>query len=315
MIALTDIASYIPAAFESNLDKLERFSMTEAFVREKLGALKLARKAADEETSDLCVKAFDALRGRRGIDPASIDAIVVCTQNPDGRGIPHTSAIVHGKIGASERAACFDVSLGCSGFVYSLSIATAFMQANGLKRGLVFTADPYSKIIDPEDKNTVLLFGDAAAVALLETDAAGWKPLRFAFGTRGKDGMALHNRTGKLEMDGRAVFTFSATAVPAQIKALLRECGLAPADVDLFLLHQGSKYIVDTIAQRLGLPREKVLLGLGECGNTVSSSIPLLMEQVMHRPEIRRVLVSGFGVGLSWASAVLERSTGAEARR
>ena len=223
---------------------------------------------------------------------------------------------MHGKIGAPESAACFDISLGCSGFVYGLSIASAFMQANGLKRGLLFTADPYSKIIDPDDKNTVLLFGDAAAVALLEdpVQPGAWQALRFAFGTRGSAGMALNNRAGKLEMDGRAVFTFSATAVPAQVKALLEETGLTVADIDLFLLHQGSKYIVDTIAQRLALPRDKVVLGLAGCGNTVSSSIPLLLEKVMHERQLTRVLLSGFGVGLSWASAILERAHARGAR-
>lgn len=308
MIGLTEIGSYIPAGSESNLEKLERFAMTEAFVREKLGAVRLARKGESEETSDLCVQAYRALCNKRPIDPSRIDCIVVCTQNPDGGGIPHTSAIVHGKLGAPESAACFDVSLGCSGFVYALSIAQSFMQANGLRRGLLFTADPYSKIIDPEDRNTVLLFGDAATVALLEDGAdAAWSAVRFAFGTRGKDGMALHNTSGKLVMDGRAVFGFSASVVPAQVKALLAAAGLSTSDIDLFLLHQGSKYIVDTIAQRLALPADKVLLGLADCGNTVSSSIPLLLEKVMHQPALRRVVLSGFGVGLSWASCLLER--------
>lgn len=318
LIGITDIASYVPARTESNLDKLARFGMTESFVRDKIGALSVARKEAHEETSDLCVKAFHALCAKQPVDPATIDCLVVCTQNPDGAGIPHTSAVVHGKLNAAESAACFDISLGCSGFVYALSIAQSFMQANGLKRGLLFTADPYSKIIDPDDKSTVLLFGDAAAVALIETSAAGasqWRAVRFAFGTRGKEGMALHNTGGKLQMDGRAVFGFSATVVPAQVNNLLADAGLAASDIDLFLFHQGSKYIVDTIAQRLALPREKVLLGLADCGNTVSSSVPLLLEKVMHEPNIRRVLLSGFGVGLSWASCILERDTVTEPAR
>ena len=310
MIAIAEVAAYIPAGSDSNLEKLERFGIDEAFVREKIGVVSAARKGAEEETSDLCARAFEALCARRAIDPASIDCIVVCTQNPDGRGIPHTSAIVHGKIGAPEHAACFDVSLGCSGFVYGLSIVKAFMEANGLARGLLFTADPYSKIVDPEDKNTALLFGDAAAVTLLEAPAPGsWVPQRFLFGTRGADGLALHNTGGRLEMNGRAVFTFSATAVPQQIRKLLADAGLQPGDVDLFLLHQGSKYIVDTLAQRLALTPAQVVLGLSECGNTVSSTIPLLLASERVRDSgARRMVLSGFGVGLSWASCLLEKA-------
>ncbi len=310
VIGIADIATYVPHGFESNLDKLERFGIDEAFLSAKIGVMKVSRKAPEEETSDLCVKAFQALCAKREIDMAAIDCVIVCTQNPDGRGIPHTSAVVHGKIGAPETAACFDVSLGCSGFVYALSIAKAFMEANGLHTGLLFTSDPYSKIVDPDDKNTALLFGDAAAVTLLQPAEAAkgcWIPGRFAFGTRGKDGMALHSTTGRLEMNGRAVFSFSATVVPVQVRQLVASAGLDLADIDLFLFHQGSKYIVDTIAQRLALPPGKVPLGLAECGNTVSSTIPALLENLRAGPA-RRIVISGFGVGLSWASCILEKT-------
>lgn len=309
MIGITDLAAYIPQRFESNLDKLSQFDITEDFLREKIGVLKVARKEPGEETSDLCVKAYRELLAKRSVDPAAIDCIIVCTQNPDGGGIPHTAAVVHGKLDAGEDVACFDVSLGCSGYVYALSIARSFMESNDLHNGLLFTADPYSKVINPEDKNTVLLFGDAATVTLLQDLSIaghGWAQTRFAFATRGKERMALHNANGKLEMNGRAVFGFSATAVPAQIRRLLADARLEIGDIDLFLFHQGSKYIVDTIAQRLALPRNKVLLRLADCGNTVSSSIPLLLGD-LRDSDARRILLSGFGVGLSWASCILEK--------
>lgn len=311
VIGISEVAGYVPAQSESNLEKLDRFALDEGFLRDKIGVLRVSRRAPGEETSDMCVRAFEALRARCGIDAGAIDCVIVCTQNPDGRGIPHTSAVVHRKIGAPETAACFDVSLGCSGFVYGLAIAKSFMEANGFTNGLLFTADPYSKILDPDDRNTVLLFGDAAAVTLLQplpSAGSGWRPTHFRFGTRGAEGAALSNAEGRLAMNGRAVFSFSATAVPAQVRSLLATAGLDAADIDLYLFHQGSKYIVDTLIQRLSLPREKVLLGLSECGNTVSSTIPLLLADERSRaPGVRRVLASGFGVGLSWASCILER--------
>ena len=164
-------------------------------------------------------------------------------------------------------------------------------------------------MVDPANRNTALLFGDAAAATLLRADvAAGWKLGRFRFATRGTGHEALHNRSGSLEMDGRGIFNFSATVVPDQIKAVVADAGLTFDDIDLFLFHQGSKFIVDTLAKRLGLPPSKVPLALEDLGNTVSSSIPLAFAPHLHRPDLRRVLVSGFGGGLSWATGLLERA-------
>ncbi|HUF21864.1 MAG TPA: ketoacyl-ACP synthase III [Burkholderiales bacterium] len=310
MIGIRSIASYIPPDAISNYDRREEFALTDAFIVEKLGVERVSRKGVGEETSTMCVSAFSTLQSKLPVDPSEIELIVVCTQNPDGHGIPHTSAVVHGAIGAPERCAAFDISLGCSGFVYGLSVATSFMAANGLKRGLLFTADPYSKILNPSDRNTVLLFGDAATVTLLQA-ADGrnpfWMPERFRFATRGKEGGALNNDSGNLEMNGRAVFNFSATEVPVQIRALLADCGLTLDAIDLYLLHQGSRFIVDTIARRMQLDRAKVPSNLARQGNTVSSSIPLLFEGFLENESVRRVVISGFGVGLSWASCVLER--------
>ncbi|MBE0627713.1 MAG: ketoacyl-ACP synthase III [Burkholderiales bacterium] len=310
MIGIAQLASYIPEGFESNFDKKTRFGIDDAFIRDKLGIDRVSRMAAGDEPSDLCVRAFRALQQKCQADIGKVDCLVVCTQNPDGNGIPHTSAVVHGKLAAQDACAAFDIGLGCSGYVSALSIVTAFMAANGLKNGLLFTADPYSRIIDPSDKNTVLLFGDGATVTLLQPVGAGaqWVPTKFLFGTRGAQGDAINNRSGQLQMNGRAVFNFSATIVPTQIRALLEGENLTVDKVDRFLLHQGSKFIIDTLAARLGLPPEKVPNNLAAHGNTVSSSIPLLLEQVVSDAGIQTLVLSGFGVGLSWASAVLKRA-------
>lgn len=310
MIGIAGVGTYLPPGRESNFDKQEKFQIDPPFIREKLGVETVARMGQGQDSSDMCVEAFKALQARRPVDPATIDCVVVCTQNPDGNGIPHTSAVVHGKLGLPERCAAFDISLGCSGYVYALSVVKAFMEAQGLRNGLLFTADPYSKILDPEDKNTVLLFGDAATATHLRAPAGDerlWTPVRFAFGTRGKDGAALCNSGGRLAMNGRAVFAFSATTVPPQVRDLLAGAAIEASQVDLFLFHQGSRYIVDTLVQRLGLPPEKVPFEIFQYGNTVSSSIPLLLAVHMDDPGVARMLMSGFGVGLSWASCLLER--------
>lgn len=308
MTGIVAIGSYIPVGRESNYAKKAQFEIDDEFIRDKLGVEEVSRKAADEETSDLCVKAVADLEARLGRPLGTVDCLVVCTQNPDGSGLPHTSAIVHGKLGLPQDCACFDIALGCSGYVYGLSIVKAFMRDNGMSRGLLITADPYSKIINPQDKSTVLLFGDAATASLLEDAPGAWVPGPFRFGTSGKDGGSLENRQGTLSMNGRAVFNFSATAVPPQVIALLKDTGFAPADIDLFLFHQGSKFIVDQLTKRLGLPVEKVPLNLAGQGNTVSSSLPLLLQSRVDEPGLTRLLLCGFGVGLSWASCLLTRT-------
>ncbi len=309
MIGISEIASYVPAGGESNLDKAGRFGVTKEFITDKIGVRRVSRRARGEETSDLCVRAYEALARKPAGIPADVGCLMVCTQNPDGRGLPHVSAIVHGKLGLPDRCAALDISLGCSGYVYGLSVCSAFMKAQGFKRGLLFTADPYSKIVDPDDKNTALLFGDAATVTVLQAEpgAGSWVPMAYRFATRGSEGACLINLDGTLTMNGRAVFNFSAVEVPIQVRQVLESAGVRQDDVDLFLFHQGSKYILDTLGKRLGLPGSKVPSNLADQGNTVSSSIPLLFEAHKDRREPRLVLMSGFGVGLSWATGLLKR--------
>ena len=303
MIGIKEIASYIPENRFSNYDRKTEFHIDDHFIEEKVGVKFLAVKDKDDDTSDLCVKAFDNLLKKSLLDKATIEVVVVVTQNPD-KLIPHTSAIVHDKLDLSKRCASFDISQGCPGYVYGLSIIISFMKENGLTKGLLFTADPYSKIINKHDKNTALLFGDASTVTLISDDpshALG----KCMFSTIGKDHMALYEKNGRLYMNGRAIVNFAAKTVPQQIKALLRVSDIKLKDVDKLILHQGSKFIVDTITKRLGIDEQKTIFDISDYGNTVSSSIPIILEKQLHNDQLKRIVISGFGVGLSSASAIL----------
>jgi 3-oxoacyl-[acyl-carrier-protein] synthase-3 len=307
MIGVQSIASYIPPFKESNYDKKVQFEISDEFIEKKIGVRRKARKAENEETSDMCCRAFEALAQKTGATIDDIDCLIVCTQNPDGYGLPHTSAVVHSKLGGQEQMATFDISLGCSGYVYSLSIVISFMHANGMKKGLLFTADPYSKIIDPDDKSTSLLFGDAATVTLL-SDRPVLVMGKTKFGTRGRDRQFLECADHVLHMNGREIFNFSISAVPIQIKDLVGSTNYSMGDIDLFIFHQGSKYMVELLIRRLGLDPRKVPILIDETGNTVSSSVPLILEDYLLEREYKTIIISGFGVGLSWASAVLTRT-------
>lgn len=309
-LGLTAIASYVPDDRIDNYGRFAEFNIDAKFLEEKIGVATVARMKSTESVVDLCLSAYARLKEK--VDAAAldkIDCIVVCTQNPDNGGLPHNSALIHGHLKANPNCACFDISLGCSGFVHGFNVVIAFMEANGLKNGLFFTCDPYSRVVDVSDRNTAMIFGDAAAVSLIKPiQEGGFASSAARYYTEGQRAGALCMKGKYLHMDGRAVFNFSATVAPQEIKLLLDDYRLSLEEIDCFCLHQGSKYIVDAIRNRLNLPAEKVLLKLKDQGNTVSSSIPLMLEEVIDKPSIKKVIACGFGVGLSVATCLLTRN-------
>jgi 3-oxoacyl-[acyl-carrier-protein] synthase-3 len=305
MCGIENVGYYIPDNYKSNFELKEIFEIDDHFIINKIGVQNVSRKFAEEDTSDLCIKAWDALNIKTEINKDEIDCVIVVTQNPDNN-IPHVSAKVHGALELKENCACFDISLGCSGFVYALSVIESFMASNNLQKGLVFTADPYSKIIDGKDKNTALLFGDAAAVTLV-----GQNPIfrsgKYNFGTIGNQHRELICNNSLLYMNGRSIFDFAARYIPRDITLLLEKNKLCIEDVDLFLFHQGSKYIIDTLIKRLKIAHEKAPFLVAKYGNTVSSTIPIMLYDYLDKEQYGNIVISGFGVGLSWASCVLKR--------
>lgn len=305
MSGIEAIAVYVPEQRASNRDLMARFELDESFLAEKIGVLQRAIKGVEENTSDMALKALETLLAQTGLDRQAIDALVVVTQNPDSN-LPHVSGLVHGRARLSPDCAAFDLSLGCSGYVYGLSVLQSFLASNGMSKGVLITCDPYSKVIDPDDKNTVLLFGDAATATLI-----GPNPVfvcePFVFGTQGDLTGALVCRDGTLQMNGREVFNFAATTVPGNIEKLLAKAGVNKEAVDCFIFHQGSRYIVETLTKRIGLDRKKVRMDIEDTGNTVSSSIPILLQRELADQAIKTVVLCGFGVGLSWASCFCRR--------
>lgn len=270
----------------------------------RIGFRSLAKKAEHHDTSDLAVQAVEALAAQ-GLPLQDIGCLCVVTQNPDGGGIPSVSSILHGRLGLPRHVATFDVAHGCSGFVYGLGIVKAFMEAQGMRRGLLVTADPYSKIVDVDDPHTALIFGDAAAATWLTSDYT-WQVGQCRFGSAGDQGDALRlEGDGLLYMNGKRIARFCATVIPETIRETLAGNGLVLDDIDEVLLHQGSRYIVETIGEALGVAYKTPFLA-AEYGNAVSSSLPLAL--ALHvGPDAKRVVLSGFGVGLSWATTVLTR--------
>ncbi|WP_263261029.1 ketoacyl-ACP synthase III [Pseudomonas sp. RIT-PI-S] len=308
MIGIKSIASYVPVAGLDNYAQGAKFGKDEDFILGKIGSAFLPRKAPEQETSDLCVEAVNALFANNpALDRNAIDALIVVTQNGDAEGLPHTAAIVQDKLGLPTGIAAFDISLGCSGYVYGIYALKGFMEAAGLKNGLLVTADPYSKIVDPEDRNTTMLFGDAATATWMG-EGATWQLGKSLFGTDGSGAAHLKVEDGTFFMNGRQVFNFALVKVPAHLHSLLEMSGLTHSDIDAYCIHQGSAAIVDAVARRFEEAQpEKFVKDMVETGNTVSSSVPLLLERHLFGSSWKRVAISGFGVGLSWGSAILYR--------
>lgn len=306
-IGIQEIATYIPQTCIDNLEQGKRFDVEESFILEKIGCRSLPRLSEGESVTSACASAYQRLLQKLPVDSQEIECIVVCTQTPDRGGIPHTSALVQAAIGASENCACFDIGLGCSGYVYSLQVVASFMQMHGMKKGLLFTCDPYSRILDADDKNTSLLFGDAATVTLL-SDAPRFTSEFVRFSTRGSAADALTKQDGLMHMNGRAVFNFALTDVVKQVSEVIETSSVAKESIDLFLLHQGSRFMIENVIKKIGGIQDRSPVSLGETGNTVSSSLPILLEKVMGDSSINRLLMSGFGVGLSWATAIYSRN-------
>ena len=295
-----------------NAADAERHGFDQAFVRDKLGIATRYAAAPDQATSDLATDAAKRVLDETGTPARDVEALVVVTQTPDYQ-MPHTAALVQKGLGLRSDLASFDMSLGCSGYVYGLSALTGFMAGAGLKRALLVTADCYSKVSDEADRATAPLFSDAAAATLV-TDRPLYRIGKPLFGTDGGGAHTLIVKCGgsrapaersHLFMDGRAIYTFAMSRIPQDVERCLAQNGLGLQDIDRFVFHQANRFMLESLRDRMKLPAEKVVIDVADGGNTVGSTIPIALEPLLEeRP--RRILVSGFGVGLSWATNVLQ---------
>ena len=322
-LGIRAIASYLPSGLRTSQELAQSFGFDQEFLEGKVGVKNRHLCAAGESVSDLALAAARELFDQQpGLDPQGLELLVVCTQTPDYQ-IPHTSALVQAGLGLPSLAA-FDISLACSGYVYALSVCQALMAAQGWSSGLLITAEAYSKILRHGDRDTMALFGDGATATWLGPQP--WcRPLGFTFGTDGaghdklivRQGGSRHPwgdsgdqdpAAGKLHMDGRGIFDFAMRRVPADVKRCLELNGLSMDDLDFLVFHQASRYILQWLGKRVGAPPDKIFYAMEDTGNTVSSSIPLALTQLARQHDLtgKKVLICGFGGGLSWACTVLQ---------
>lgn len=302
------------AELSSRVDTSDEWIFSHTGIRE--------RRIADpgQATSDLAAAAGRQALERAGLDPRDLDLVLVATSTPDYLGFPSTASLVQNALGAVN-AGAVDLAAACTGFIYGLETARAFVAAGSARHVLVIGAEVFSRIVDWGDRNTCILFGDGAGAVLVGPSAPGlpepWFPpsilrsdgsgaaslLRPAGGTRTP--VPAHPSELYLAMDGRKVYTFAITVVRDVILELLGRHGLTPADVDWFVPHQANVRIVASAAQRLGVPLEKFYLNMERYANTSGATIPLALAEMDQAGLLRRgqtIVTVGFGAGLSWGA-------------
>lgn len=275
--------------------------------------------APSETSSDLALAAARRLFASGVCTPAEIDFLLLCTQTPD-QALPTTACVLQHRLELPTACGALDFNLGCSGFVYGLGLARGLVETGQARNVLLITAETYSKLLDPADKSVRSVFGDGAAATLVSASPADRAGVMgpFRYGTDGsgarflgcpRGGFRTEVGSGYLSMDGPEVFNFTLRSVPPVVNELLAEAGRRLEDVDLFVFHQANAYMLEHLRKKLGIPAERFVLALEQCGNTVSATIPIALCEAVRTGRLKRgmrVMVVGFGVGLSWGAALLD---------
>lgn len=326
------IATHLPEAVLGNEELAGLFpGWSVAKIVDKTGIEERRVAGPDETAADLAFEAARRLLATGACSADEVDFLIFCSQAPDYI-LPTTACVLQDRLGLRRDIGAMDFNLGCSGFVYGLSIAAGLIASGAARNVLLLTADTYSKYINPLDKSVRTLFGDGAAATLIEASPDGGSVGPFVFGTDGRgakdlivetggfrtprcaetavekdDGMGNVRSRDNLYMNGANVMGFTLREVPRTYRRLLDLAGLDESGVDHVVLHQANKFMLDALQKKLAVPDEKLPRFYETVGNTVSSTIPFVLEDLLARGRLERgmkVVLIGFGVGLSWAGAV-----------
>ena len=293
-------------------------------ILEKTGIERRAIVAANDCASDLAFRAAERLFA--DFDRSQVDFLLFCTQSPDYL-LPTTACLLQHRLGLSTHVGALDFNLGCSGYIYGLALSHSLLQAGLARQILLLNADTYTRFIHPLDRSTRTIFGDGAAATLLGVDSPN-RLHSFILGTDGRGaeqlmlraGGARHRSAGNsvigelggpqsLFMNGPEVFNFTLQTVPELVAQILAKAGLQLADVDYFVFHQANAFMLEHLRRKIKIPPGRFEVSMRHCGNTVSATIPIALESALLAGRVQagmRVLLVGFGVGLSWGGCILE---------
>src|ERR1017187_7058621 len=332
--AIRAIDYHLPEKVVSNEDLAREFpGWSVDKIQGKTGIQERHIAGPQECSSDLAFQAARKLFASCDATPGEIDYLLLCTQSPN-YFLPTTACLLQDRLGIPTSAGALDFNLGCSGYIYGLGLAQGLIETGQASRVLLITAEAYSKFIHPGDKSVRTLFGDAAAVTLLEgAPQENGRGAAFVFGTDGKGASNLIVPAGGLRqrptpetarvgmdddgntrspenlyMNGAEIFNFTLRIIPECVGRLLARTGVHAEEIDLYVFHQANQFMLDHLRKKMKIPPEKFYLWLGHCGNTVSSTIPIALKHAVDDGKLRPgslVMLVGFGVGYSWGATLL----------
>ena len=319
-IGITGLGTHVPERVLTNDELARLVDTTDEWIVERTGIRERRIAAKDEALTDIARPAARAALADAGIEAGEIDLIICATVTPDMM-FPTSSALLADELGM-PKAAAYDLLAGCTGFVYALAQAYAMLASGLAKRALVVGGDVLSKILDWEDRSTIVLFGDGAGAVVMEpVDRGGF--LAFELGADGGGGEHLwlpgsgsrhfDDPDQYVKMNGREVFKFATRVLVYSAEQVLAECGKTVDDVDVYIPHQANKRIIDYASGKLGIPAERTVVNVDRYGNTSSGSIPLALTDARAEGRLSEgalVLMTGMGAGLTWGSALIEWTNG-----
>jgi 3-oxoacyl-[acyl-carrier-protein] synthase III len=314
-ISITGLGCHVPERILSNDELATMVDTNDEWIRERTGIRERRIARDDEALTDIALPACRRALAMAGVEPSSIDLVIVATVTPD-MAFPSASALLADELGMPD-AAAYDLSAGCTGFVYAIAQAHAMLAAGLARRALVVGGDVLSKILDWHDRSTLVLFGDGAGAVVMErVDDGGF--LGFELGADGGGGESLwlpgsgsrrfDDPDRYVKMNGREVFKFATRVMVTSAEAILDECGLSIEDVDVYVPHQANVRIIDHAVRKLGVPAGRTVINVDRYGNTSSGSIPLALADAADDGRLesgKLVLLTGMGAGLTWGSALI----------
>jgi 3-oxoacyl-[acyl-carrier-protein] synthase III len=321
-ISITGIGSYAPDRVLTNDDLAQMMETSDEWIVERTGIRERRIASEEQALSDLALPAARQALEHAGADPVSVDMIIVATVTPD-MAFPSAGAIIADELGAPD-AAAYDLSAGCTGFMYAVAQAYGMVAGGLSQRALVVGGDVLSRILDWTDRGTAVLFGDGAGAVVIERVSTGGF-LGFELGADGSGGAQLFLPAGGsrtpasaesvaerkhfVQMNGREVFKFATRVLVTSAEKVLAECGKTVDDVDVYVPHQANVRIIDHAVAKLGIPKEKTVVNVDRYGNTSSGSIPLALADAEAEGRLTEgalVLMTGMGAGLTWGSGLIE---------
>lgn len=323
MINISNIEYYFPENILTNEDLEKQFpEWSSEKIESKIGVKQRHIISENETVLDLAIKSSEKLF--ETYDKEKVDFVLLCTQSPP-YFLPTTACILQDKLGLRKNIGALDFNLGCSGFVYGLALAKGLLQSKIAKSVLLVTSETYSKHLHPQDKANRSIFGDASASAIIELDAVCFDQ-RFVLGTDGSGAENLIVKKGafkkedqlnpdndfppeNLYMNGPEIFNFTIENIPGLVKETLVENKKTLDEIDYFIFHQANAFMLNYLRKKIKIPIEKFYIGMADCGNTVSATIPIALKEAFDKKLIKKgdkVLIAGFGVGYSWGATIIE---------